>query len=184
MSLAELYMTSPELAPDSLQARLLLREAARRGFAPAAERLWLMIEKETEQLIGQAALDEARQYYDDAIFAVATPLLMKAVASEEPYALALLAECYAMGWGVPYDYDHAMHLFWYAARLGDPSAQYIVGETLQQFPDAFKFEEEESASDPQAAARTPEEWLQAAAAQGIPDATAAIERLTPAIMHK
>ena len=67
-----------------------------------------------------------------------------------------------------------MHLFWHAALLGDPSARYIVGETLQQFPDAFA---DEHSCDPQQ--RTAEEWLENASAAGIPDARSAFRRLSP-----
>lgn len=173
-SLAELLLDDSDIPADTLRARTLLADAAALGFNPAGEKLYLLLRSETDALPPDSALSVAEKYFDRGIFAVSTPLFMQASAADNPHALALLAQSYAQGWGVPYDFDHAMHLFWHAALLGDPSAQYIVGETLQQFPDAFI---EETTRDPQR--RTAEEWLSAATAAGVPDAREAIRRLSP-----
>ncbi|MBD5232439.1 MAG: sel1 repeat family protein [Bacteroidales bacterium] len=173
-SLADMLMQAPEAPEDSVRARTLLREAAAKGFRPAGEKLYLLLSQEFETLTPEQALTEGIDYYHDRIFSVSAPLFMQAAKADLPYALALLAQSYAEGLGVDYNYDHAMHLFWHAALLGDPSAAYIVGETLQQFPDAFA---EESTSDPEQ--RTPEEWLRVAGQGGVGDAHDAVARLKP-----
>lgn len=177
-SLASLLLDSPDVPHDSVRARELLHDAARKGFRPAAQRLYLLIEPEINRLDSAQLMTESLAYFDDGIFDISTPLLMKAANADDPYALALLAQCYAQGWGVPYDYSHAMHLFRHAALRGDPSAAYIIGETLQQFPDIFV---DESAPDP--LGRTGVEWIEQATGAGIDDAHKAIIRLTPAVMR-
>ena len=173
-SLAGLLLDGREVPADSLLALSLLRGAAAKGFRPAAERLYLIVSHNLDSLSADDALEQGLDYYNERIFPVSAPFFMRAAKADNPYALALLAQSYAEGLGVPYDYGHAMHLFWHAAILGDPSAAYIVGETLQQFPDAFL---EETMSDP--LARTPEEWLRQAASLGVTDAHRAITRLQP-----
>ncbi len=173
-SLGELLLDNPEVPKDSVLAASLLRGAAAKGFRPAAERLWLLVAPEAEQLSAEEAREVGLEYFNDRIFPISSPLFMQAAKADDPYALALLAQSYAQGWGVPYDYDHAMHLFWHAALQGDPSAAYIVGETLQQFPDAFA---DETTQDEQQ--RTAADWLAQAVEAGITNAHEAIVRLTP-----
>jgi len=173
-SLAGMLLDNPDVTPDSLRARELLTQAASKGFNPAGEKLYLLLRTETDTLSADSALALGIQYFDQGIYAVSAPMFMQAASADIPHAVALLGNSYAQGWGVPYDFSHAMHLFWHAALLGDPSARYIVGETLQQFPDAFA---DEHSCDPQQ--RTAEEWLENASAAGIPDARSAIRRLSP-----
>lgn len=173
-SLADMLLDGNPLQTDSIRARSLLHDAAAKGFRPAGEKLYLLLAPEFETLTPEEALAEGLKYYHDNIFTLSAPLFMQASKADLPYALALLAQSHAEGLGVDYDYDHAMHLFWHAALLGDPSAAYIVGETMQQFPDAFAGE---SAADPRR--RTPEEWLNEALSANIPDAHEAIRRLKP-----
>ncbi len=52
-------------------------------------------------------------------------------------ALALLGDAYTRGQGVSYDHDRSIYYFLQAAHLGNPSAQFIIGELLEVFPDAL-----------------------------------------------
>jgi len=173
-SMATLLLEGREIPTDTIRAERLLYAAARRGFSPAAQHLYLLRKPAFDTMPAPQLAAEAERYFRDGIFQVSAPLLMQASSPSMPRVLALLAQSYAHGWGVPYDYDHAMHLFWHAALAGDPSAAYIVGETMQQFPDTFTTEGTPDPHD-----RTADDWLRQAAAAGIPDAHAAISALTP-----
>ncbi|MDE6768364.1 MAG: sel1 repeat family protein [Muribaculaceae bacterium] len=52
-------------------------------------------------------------------------------------ALALLGDAYSRGLGVEYDHDRSVALFYEAALRGDPSAEFVIAELLDIFPDAL-----------------------------------------------
>ena len=61
------------------------------------------------------------------------------IASEkgDAHALALLGDAYSKGVGVAYDHQKSIDYFYKAAISGDPSAQFIIAELLEIFPDAI-----------------------------------------------
>lgn len=173
-SLAQLLLSSEEVPADSLRARNLLTEAASRGFAPAAEQLFTLLLPELDSLTPSQAAEQAEFYYNNHIYNISAYLLEKGLPAFNPLATARLAQSYARGLGVDYDYARAMELFWHAALLGDPSAQFIVAETIDQFPDAFI---DNIITDTPI---TADEWRREAAEGGITTASEAISRLLPA----
>lgn len=85
---------------------------------------------------------------------------------------ALLAHAYSHGTGVPYDHRKANEYFARAALLGDPSAQFILAETLEIFPDALK-----DILPDLPESMTPESLRAAAARQGVTSAESATRAL-------
>ena len=53
-------------------------------------------------------------------------------------AMALLGDAYSRGVGVKYSHDKSLAYFARAALAGNPSAMYILAETLEVFPDALQ----------------------------------------------
>lgn len=108
-------------------------------------------------------------------------------------ALALLGDAYSRGLGVEYDHDRSVALFYEAALRGDPSAEFVIAELLDIFPDAL-----DSLTTPQninsykdiinphssngsdidlSQLTNAAYWYERAAAQGITDAATATTRL-------
>lgn len=52
-------------------------------------------------------------------------------------ASALLGDAYSRGIGVPYDHDKSVQYYLRGALLGDPSAQFVIAELIDIFPDAL-----------------------------------------------
>ena len=96
-------------------------------------------------------------------------------APETARAYALLGHAYSRGLGVGYDHAKANEYFARAAQLGDPSAQFILAETLEIFPDALRTLLPDLDADD--ATMTPESLRAAAARAGVTDAAAATRRL-------
>ena len=115
-------------------------------------------------------------------------------------ALALLGDAYSRGIGVPYDHDRSVEYYLRGALLGDPSAQFVIAELIDIFPDALADlystptesskpctpTEQSNPSDQTISSElprlTPEQqtadyWYEQAARQGITDAETATLRL-------
>lgn len=84
-------------------------------------------------------------------------------------AFALLGDAYSRGAGVAYDHDRSVCLYKEAALRGNPSAQFVIAELLDIFPDAITFEIPEQ--------NTAAYWYDRAASRGITDARTASSRL-------
>lgn len=102
-------------------------------------------------------------------------------------ALALLGDAYSRGQGVEYDHDRSIQLFYEAALRGNPSAEFVIAELLDIFPDALdlllptpsqpnKISSNALNIDP-ALLTNASYWYDRAAAQGITDAATATTRL-------
>lgn len=154
---------------DSLRARRLLAYASSRGLEDAGQHLLSLESARLDTLRGTALLDTALSYYNRHITPVAAYLLRRSALEDNPLATAITAFCTSVGApGFDYDYNEALRLYMKAALLGDPSAQFIVAETLEITPDAF-----ESVADPSI------DWRARAAEAGITDSREAFSRLRP-----
>lgn len=81
-----------------------------------------------------------------------------------PKAKTLLGEAYSKAMGVEYNHEKSVGYFHEAAQEGNPSAQFIVAELLDFFPDLFPEE-------------TAEYWYEKAAESGVTDSESAYRAL-------
>ena len=183
-SLAGMYLRGQDVQPDTVQAIHLLRKAASQGLIDAGMQLADLLKSHTDTLAPRQVLDFALPYYRERIWPVAIPLIERAAEARVPFALAILGHCAAEGIAMPYDYPKAVRLYAEAAALGEPHAQYIVAEMLQEFPDLLRtLAEEGSASGNTVFENIPEldpdVLYGEAAAQGVTSAEEAIMPLRP-----
>lgn len=185
--LADLYRQGLGLPADTLKADSLYLLAAGRGLEDADYKLTAMMMPVWQTLAPDSLLQLGRIYYAARANTAAVSCLNLAIrdidALEENVltsdvppqatALAILGDAYAHGRGVPYNFPASLASFLRAARLGDPSAQYIIAETLDLSPDALAHIGV-GGDDPDADAQR---WYILAARKGITDARTAYRRL-------
>ncbi len=102
-------------------------------------------------------------------------LLRLAADAGNPEAAARYAYALSQGTGVNYDHDLSCRYFWKGAAGGDPSAEFIIGELLEIFPDAWKDTPPEISLTQEQ--RLSSYWLQSAAAKGVRNASEAAARI-------
>lgn len=180
--LADLYAEGRVLRADTARAVALYEKAIAHGFADAQLRLLNMMGPQWRRYDSAASLREALRYLNMGAPVIAVEFLRNIgpAAPETARAYALLGHAYSRGLGVGYDHAKANEYFARAAQLGDPSAQFILAETLEIFPDALRTPLPDLDLDD--ATMTPESLRAAAARGGVTDAAAATRRLlAPAV---
>lgn len=168
---------------DSTAAELLLDSAACLGYTPACTRLLSLRADSIERMSPRELMDKALYYYHNTkALQLAAGMFMQLALREDKddtkeniiikaHATAITAQLKSLGMVLSYDYDMAMQLFYRAACMGDPSAQYIVGETLDLYPDTFdRYGNDDMEAD---------YWKGKAAQAGITDAHTSLKRLMP-----
>lgn len=168
---------------DTVAAEALLDNAARKGSMAASRRLLAMRADTLQRMAPLSLMERALDYYHNtgavALAAGMMDLLVSRRSCEVmsmdekqavALALAITAQLHSLGMALPYDYDESLRRFYEAALMGDPSAQYIVAETLDMLPDALL---------PYGNTADATEWRRRASAAGITDASAALRRLMP-----
>lgn len=160
--LADLYRNGHGVEADTLKARQLYQQAITGGLKDAERKLLAMDYDSYRLLSAEQATQLGREYYRIKAFYIAATLFEIAAEANDAVALLFLGECYSLGRGVPYDYQKSLDYYYRSALAGAPTAQFIVGETLEITPDAFP-------NDPHGA----QYWLQKAAQQGVIDSTSA-----------
>lgn len=175
--LADLYAEGRVLRADTARAVALYEKAIAHGFADAQLRLLNMMGPQWRRYDSAASLGEALRYLNMGAPVIAVEFLRNIgpAAPETARAYALLGHAYSRGLGVGYDHAKANEYFARAAQLGDPSAQFILAETLEIFPDALRTLLPDLDADD--ATMTPENLRAAAARAGVTDAAAATRRL-------
>lgn len=139
--LADLCIRGRGLAPDTLRAVSLYERAVESRFPDAELRLLNTIGPRFQLLPDSVLLSEAIRYWKLGARTVSAEQLLQLVdrpAVPDPLrarAYALLGHAYSRGDGLAYDHRKANENFARAAILGDPSAQFILAETLEIFPD-------------------------------------------------
>ncbi|MCM1318872.1 MAG: sel1 repeat family protein [Muribaculaceae bacterium] len=171
--LGKLYLEGLNSIPDTIAAMPYLRQAAKAGILDSALELADIVLPSTDTIPSEDLLNTALPYYYDRITPVAIPLIERAAEAQIPLAVAIMAQCYAEGIGVVYDYHKAIDLYAQAAELGEPHAQFILAETLQSLPDLLLSTHPDLPST--------EELYRQAADQGITDASEALRPLRPHI---
>lgn len=169
-TLGDLYAAGRGVARDSLQAEDLYLQAVSCGLRDAEVKLMAMNHQRYPFLSPHEALDRGLRAAHNGASTIAFRLFSQA-ADSIPRAMALLGDAYASARGV--DYNHAKSIEWFlrAARAGDPSAQFILAEQLEIFPDLLAGE-----ALPQDML-SPQYWYDRAADSGVTDAATAINHL-------
>lgn len=177
--LGDLYRDGLGVPRDSLVADSLYREAFERGLADAGYKLYALNEERYLSMEPSEQVATGLYFYLRGVPSDGVKLFYAASDRGNAKARALLGDAYARSIGVPYDYDLSIRYYVMAAAGGDPSAQFVVGELLEMFPDALSGMEglEELASLPEGVADDPAYWLGKAAEEGVTDAAIATERL-------
>ncbi len=182
--LADLYRQGLGTEKDTLKAAELYMKAIGKGLADAELKLLSMMGRKWENLPGDSAVRLGRYYYTQRAPLIGVTLFENAARKLNPDALALLGDAYSKGTGVDYDHDRSTAYFLAAALRGDPSAQFVIGELLDIFPDALSSElagealerfyhGEEVPED----VYIPSYWYGKAAQQGVTDAEKAAKRM-------
>lgn len=168
--LADLKRQGLGCKPDTMAAITLYEEASDAGDHEAQLKLLAMMGYKWKALSPDSALSLGLKYYSGSAPVAGVDLLELAAESDNPKALALLGDAYSRGIGVTYDHQKSIDYFYKAAKKGDPSAQFIIAELLDFFPDAvssFSDEKVDGASF----------WYDKAASIGINDSETAYQRL-------
>lgn len=196
-SLADLYSEGRGVAKDTLKAESLYLEAVGRNFPDAEKKLWIMNADRYNSLSPGEALRTGVRASRAGAYTVAFNLYSRAAETPEeeeekllPDEMArlhtLLADAYSSAKGTDYNHDSALRHYALGAIGGDPSAQFILAELLEIFPDALN----DMTIDSNALAsgdhdqdiskedlRSPAYWYSRAAASGIMSAREAFARL-------
>ena len=188
--LGDLYRDGNGVDRDSLKARSLYRLAFDNGLADAGYKLYDLSRAQYDTLATPAMLSEGLYYFNRSLPSVgvnffrpladSVPIGEKGMTPElRAHAKALMGDAFSRGRGVDYDYDLSTRYYLEAALEGNPSAQFIIGELLEIFPDAVTPHLPAAGVAPSdsSALTSARYWLDRAAADGINDAATAIRRL-------
>lgn len=135
---------------DTIRATELYEQAIRGGLHDAEAKLISMNIRRWLQLPTDSAYALGRRYYLGSAPTAGVQLLKMVIESEkssvaspipnpQSSALALLGDAYSRGVGVPYSHEKSTEYYLLAARAGNPSAQFIIAELLDIFPDALMY---------------------------------------------
>lgn len=170
---------------DTVVGIQYLDSAAFRGSVQAPYQLLQLREKEYTSLPSDSLINNALHYYHQGSPLMGVLLIEEilnrddASASTGGLARAIKAQLMSQGYILKYDYDQAQSLFYDAALLGDPSAQFIVAEILDMMPDAFGETGLRNKENVEGELPTAEELRAMAAEKGVTDSRTAISRLLP-----
>lgn len=138
--LGDMWRDGRWVGQDSLKAMLAYEGALAKGLADAQSRLISLMAPRWQRLSADSALNLGLRYYTTVAPAAGVILFEQVGDSvDNPLcgrALALLGDAYSRGAGVAYGYDKSLEYFTKAAKKGNPSAMFILAETLEMFPDA------------------------------------------------
>lgn len=166
-NLGYLLTEGEEVPHDDEEAVKWLTIAAAQGVREAQFKLVDLMEDKWAALPMDSSLSLGIKYYTDKAPVVGIVLLSYAAEAGSPKAMALLGDAYSKGWGVPYDHQKAIDYFYQAAEGGDPSAQFIIAELLEFFPDNARNYDKDASY-----------WYEQAAAAGVTDSETAYQRLS------
>lgn len=141
--LGDMYRDGRWVKSDTLKAAANYEAALEHGLGDAEARLIALMGHRWQRLPQDSAFNLGLRYY--AGYAPGAGVLLLERAAEIPdtigigaRAMALLGDAYSRGVGVKYSHDKSLEYFARAALAGNPSAMYILAETLEVFPDALQ----------------------------------------------
>lgn len=141
--LGDMYRDGRWVKRDTLKAAANYEAALEHGLGDAEARLIALMGHRWQRLPQDSAFNLGLRYY--AGYAPGAGVLLLERAAEIPdtigigaHAMALLGDAYSRGVGVKYSHDKSLEYFARAALAGNPSAMYILAETLEVFPDALQ----------------------------------------------
>ena len=184
-TLADLLRQGLGAPADTVKAVELYTAAIRGGLPDAELKLLSMMGKKWEALPSDSALSLGKFYYLNNAPFIGVTLFENAAADDNADALALLGDAYSRGEGVDYNHDLSADYFLRAALGGQSSAQFVIGELLDIFPDALTAEAlmptlvsfYGTAENIPADVFSAPYWYEQAALQGITDAETATRQL-------
>ncbi len=184
--LAQMIENGIATAPDTLLAISYFEQALRGGIQEADQALAELTDWRLSTITPDSALRLSKRYfYGRAPFA-ATALLSKLLNSESPSEKALkaeiktiMAQAASLGRGTDYNPHLSIGLYYEAASEGDPSAQFIISELLESYPDAIDELIDRHVTDPAEKENQKDSsyWRRLAAASGVATAEEADRRL-------
>lgn len=176
-NLAELVSQGLGTETDTIKAASLYDKAIEGGLSDAGFKLIALMGEKWEKLPADTLMPLGRQYYLGRAPFVGVTIFDIAAEKGSVDALALLGDAYSKGLGVEYDHDRSLNYFLTAALADQPSAQFVIGELIDMFPDALDNEEslalikQEVAEDTQdRAIYDARYWYEKAALQGVTNA--------------
>ena len=186
---ADMLRTGYGVPADTLRADSLYCRAIEGGLRDAEAKLLAMQHRRWKSLSPSEALQLGLHHYTHRAPVIGVTLfdqvrrdtegtIPDSLTSTRARALAMLGDAYTRAIGVDYDHDLAVECFAEAAALGNPSAQFIIGELLEIFPDALQDFISTNPSATLSPTHLPlptdaSSWLQKAAEAGVTDAATA-----------
>lgn len=170
--LGDLYRDGLGMPADSVAADSLYRRAFEGGLADAGYKLAALREPSYEGLSAPELTAEGKYFYLRGAPSEGVKLFYRAADMDSAEAYTLLGDAYSRAIGVPYDHDLSLQYFVKGAEGGNPSAQFVVAEMLEIFPDALSRREEWKALP-----TNPLYWYEKAASAGVSNADEAYSRL-------
>lgn len=168
-NLGYLLTESHELPYDEKEAVKWLTVASEAGIPGAQFKLVALMEDNWKELSVDSVLNLGLHYYIGQAPIVGVKLLEIASEKGSSQATALLGDAYSKGIGVTYDHNKSIDYFYKAAVDGNPSAQFVIAETLEIFPDVIEMNNKEF--------KNPAFWYEKAAQQGVVNSETAEQRL-------
>lgn len=142
--LADMYRTAAGVDADTIQARALYDRALElyakgryrdAGAINDVSKAIVSLYPAADSLATDSLMVLARKYMSLRAPAAGMAFVCKAADRGLPLAEALLGQAYARGRGMGYDPLASTVWFLRAAVHGDPSAQFIIAELLEMYPD-------------------------------------------------
>ncbi len=177
IQLGDLYRCGLGVEPDTIKARTLYDAAIAAGHIDAQNKLLAMMHDRYKQMPVTETNTLGKYYLAMGATTVAVTLFELGAAANDPLALALLGNAYSRGEGVEYSHAKSLEYFFRAAEGGNPSAQYVLGELLEMFPDSLQELPENLRSHITPQMQSAAYWLEQAAAGGVKSAHQATEAI-------
>lgn len=183
--LGDLYRDGAGVAQDSIKAESLYRLAFDNGLTDAAYKLYDITKSEVDSMPAAGQIREGLYYFNRTAPSIGVRIFRQLADSVptgdhgltprlKAMAKALMGDAYSRGRGIEYDYNLSMEYYLEAARQGNPSAEFIIGEILEIFPDALN---EFLRPDDPIGFSSAAYWFDQASAAGVRDAAEANRRL-------